>query len=441
MIRIFPDYTYGPGPRGTCWWDETVPAPDWPLLDRDLRVDVAIIGGGFTGASAALRLAEAGTSVALIEAGAPGWGASGRNGGFCCLGGGVATNAMLTKRFGDDGRRQYRQAEKAAIAHADTLMIRHGIDADRHSMGETLLAHRSRSRRRLDDIARRGAEDYGVEVEVLGADALPGRGLGSGFFGAATMPLGFAVNPRKLLFGVAGAAAQAGAQTFANSPVTAIRQTRVDLELDTPGGQIRAERVIVATNAYASEDIPPWIAARFLPVQSTILVSRPLTREERERQGWTSRQMCYDTRNLLHYFRLLPDNRMLFGTRGGILSSPRAEVRALARARRDFEAYFPAWTHIDTPFGWSGMVCLTGNGTPYVGPIPDLPGAFAAFGYHGNGVAMGLYAGDLVASQVLGADPAEIPVALRRPAGRFPFGRYRRVLVPPVYLAMNLGDI
>jgi len=82
MKRLFPDYTYGPGPRTNCWWDETIASPDWPVLQGEMDVDVAIVGGGFTGLSAALSLAEAGVSVAVLEAETPGWGASGRNGGF-----------------------------------------------------------------------------------------------------------------------------------------------------------------------------------------------------------------------------------------------------------------------------------------------------------------------------------------------------------------------
>ena len=87
MKRIYPEHTYGPGPRRGCWWDETCDAPEWPVFDTGPAVDVAIVGAGFTGLSAALHLAEAGVSVAVLDAETPGWGASGRNGGFCCLGG------------------------------------------------------------------------------------------------------------------------------------------------------------------------------------------------------------------------------------------------------------------------------------------------------------------------------------------------------------------
>lgn len=441
MKRIFPAYTYGPGPRGTCWWDETAAEPRWPRPDGDLCVDVAIIGGGFTGMNAALRLGEAGLSVAVCEAGTPGWGASGRNGGFCCLGGGKITNAELTRRFGDDGRRHYRATERAAVGFVAAQIDRHGIAAETHSVGETILAHRPRRVADLDEVVRLAREDYGVTAEIIDRRDLSAHGLGAGFFGAATTPVGFALNPRKYLFGLAGAAERAGVRLCANTEVTAIRRDRLGLALDTNTGQIRADRVIVATNGYSSDDLPDWLAARYIPTQSTVLVTRPLSDEDLRRQGWTSRQMCYDTRNLLHYFRLMPDNRMLFGMRGGLLSSPRSEAAALARIRRDFEAIFPAWANVDTPFGWSGMVCLSRNLTPFIGEVPNLPGVHAALAYHGNGVAMGSYAGHLLAGRLLGEDPCTVPAAMRRPPSRFPFGHWRRLVLPPAYLCLRIADL
>ena len=223
--------------------------------------------------------------------------------------------------------------------------------------------------------------------------------------------------------------------------MTAIESEGKGHLLRTDRGRLRTDRVIIATNGYSSDDLPDWLAARYIPAQSSVLVTRPLSDDELAAQGWTSHQMSYDSRNLLHYFRLMPDRRMLFGMRGGILSSPRVEALALRRVRQDFDAMFPAWRHVETPFGWSGMVCLARNQAPYIGPLPGRPGLHAALAFHGNGVAMGSFAGHLIAGDLLDTSPDAAPAAMRRPMQRFPFGRFRRILVPPVYLQMRIADL
>jgi glycine/D-amino acid oxidase-like deaminating enzyme len=184
------------------------------------------------------------------------------------------------------------------------------------------------------------------------------------------------------------------------------------------------------------------MAGRYMPAQSNVLVTRPLTQTELDAAGWTSRQMAYDTRNLLHYFRLMPDNRFLFGMRGGLVASPRAEAAITARARRHFEAMFPAWRDVETPHSWSGMVCFSANLVPYCGPIPDLPGAFAGFAFHGNGVAMGSYTGALLADLVQGKQTRFLhPAVMQAHAPRFPLGRFRRALLPAGYALAGLRDL
>ena len=162
MKRIFPAHAYGPGPRTACFWASTVPAPDFPVAEGDIACDVAVIGAGFTGLSAALHLAEAGEDVRVLEAETVGWGASGRNGGFCCLGGSAASDAMLRRAHGEDARREWRRAEIAAVETVRDLIVRHGIEADTHSEGETVLAHTARAAAGFPDRAARIEADYGI---------------------------------------------------------------------------------------------------------------------------------------------------------------------------------------------------------------------------------------------------------------------------------------
>ncbi|MEX0283415.1 MAG: NAD(P)/FAD-dependent oxidoreductase [Paracoccaceae bacterium] len=441
MRRIYSDYAFGNGPRDGCWWDETVAAPDWPVLDRDLKVDVAIVGGGFTGISAALTLAEAGAQVAVLEANSPGWGASGRNGGFCCLGGARMSHKQMVKQCGETGAQHYLETERAATELVAARLDRYDIDADRHSDGETLLAHSDAAMEEMRADAEVLASRHKVSVKVTEATDLATQGMNGNFHGAVTIPIGFALNPRKYLFGIARAAASAGAVFFQNSPVTGIEESRDRVTLTTPNGLVHCDRVIVATNAYSSEDVPDWMAGRYLPTQSNVLVARPLSDSVLDAQGWTTGQASYDSRHLLHYFRLMPDRRFLFGSRGGMRSTPGAEFAARRRNRLHFEQMFPAWRHVESAHQWSGMVCLSRTGAPFVGAIPGTKRQYAAMCYHGNGLAMGSWAGEHLARVMLDlAQTSGIPALMQSPLVRFPLGSLRRALVPPAYLGMRWAD-
>ncbi len=218
------------------------------------------------------------------------------------------------------------------------------------------------------------------------------------------VPIGFALNPRKYALGLAEAAKRAGARIFRQSPVVQISADAVGYRLKTPVSEVRARRLILATNGYSSDNLPGWLSGRFLPVQSNIIVTRELTEAELS-EGWHSDLMAYDTRNMLHYFRLLPERRFLFGMRGGIRADAAAQAEMQRAVRADFEAMFPMWAHVETPHFWSGLACLSRNLTPYAGPLGDMENAYTAMAYHGNGVAMASYSGKLLAGLITGHGP------------------------------------
>ena len=441
MRRIFSDFAYGPGPRSGCWWDETAKLPERDALKGAIDVDVAVIGAGFTGLSAALTLAEGGARVAVVEAQHVGWGASGRNGGFCCLGGSKADDTELDRKFGKDARLAYRQAEVQAVQHVSSVLERFGIDADRHSNGETALAHRPKDMQEMQCSAFAIVENYGVEPVFHEKGDLAAAGMGAeGVFGAMTVPIGFGLNPRKYVAGLAAAAETAGALIFEKSPVDRIRRQDGKWIVCVHGAEVSAAQTIVATNGYSSENLPDWLKARYLPTQSNVLVTRPLSDAELQAQGWFTDQMSYDTRNMVHYFRLMPDRRFLFGMRGTIQSSPQAERRARANTRRHFERMFPNWSHVEASHTWSGMVCLAFNKVPYVGAVPEQPGMWVAMCYHGNGVAMGSYSGRLVAEMAANGQSVDCPSVMEHPMRRFPLGSARRALVPPLYASLMWQD-
>ena len=249
MKRIFPDFTYSDAPRHGCWWDETIDAPIWSQADGELQLDVAIVGGGFTGLSAALHLAEQGVAVGVFEARTPGWGASGRNGGFCCLGGSKLSHKAMVRTYGEVGARAFGQAEADAVDLAGALILRHGIDADVHSKGETRLAH---SKHAFEKMQR----ELEGDTQLHKPSELAGLGLGGHFFGGVTANKGFALNPRKYLFGLARAAQDAGARLFQSGPVKNIADRSGGFELVLDRARVSAEKVLVCTNGYSSEDLP-----------------------------------------------------------------------------------------------------------------------------------------------------------------------------------------
>jgi len=444
MSRIFSEFAYETGRIENCFWAETVPdkALACPELLGDHQTEVAIIGAGFTGLNAALHLGGDGIETTVLDAHFPGFGASGRNGGFCCLGGSKASSIQLSKTYGHDARRAYRMAERHAVDHVSDLLSHVEIDADTHSSGETELAHSAFAFSGFKSDKARILDDYGLTAEIVPKPALAEHGLMGNFHGAITTPHGFALNPRKYLAGLLTAARAAGAQVFGHSAVQRIESSAGGYVLHTAKGRLRCKKLVVATNGYSSEDVPEWMAARYMPAQSSVIVTRPLTDDDLAAQGWFSNQAAYDSRTLLHYFRLMPNRQFLFGMRGGLRSSPTAEVKIQTLIRRDFEKMFPNWAHIETPWYWSGMVCLSSRLTPFCGAVPEMPNCFAGFAYHGNGVAMGSYTGTLLADLVQGK-PTRLPhpEIMQAVPKRFPLGRFRRALMWPTYMLAGIADL
>ena len=433
--RIYEDYAYSDAARAECIWPR--PEGDWPALEGDQQVEIAVIGGGFTGLSAALHLAEAGAEVVVLDAKAPGWGASGRNGGFCTIGGDKLGLRGIRKRFGEDATHAYFSAQKAAVELVAELLERHKLDAQTHSDGELVLAHTPRAMAGLRAEQSEWAE-LGHPPELIPAEDLKSRGMNGAFHGGLILPLGFALNPGRYVSGLASAAKKAGANLSAHSPVTQIDHAGTPHVLTTPTARITAKKLIIATNGYSSDGVPDWLTGRYLPVQSNILVTRKLTQDEIAAQGWSTDLMAYDSRNLLHYFRLLPDGRFLFGARGNVGASAEGQAAMRTRMKQHLAAMFPAWRDVETPQFWSGLISLSQDLLPYAGPIGDSTTAWAGLNYHGNGVAMGTWTGARLAEMALGRI-TELPVHTR-PLPRFPFPALRRNYLHAAFVGYRLKD-
>ena len=447
MPLVHSDALHFDRPVESYWEDSADPlALDLAPLSADETCDVAIIGGGYTGLSAALELAEHNVDVRLLEAGAIGWGASGRNGGFACIGSHKLGYRAMIKTYGLEATRSFYRAMKDSVALVADNCARLGIDAwtttGSHGEGEVTLAHLPN---RLADFREDQAfyrATFGEENEVLTREQLLERGFaGPQFHGGLLGSIGFGVHPLNYVRGLARAAHTKGARLHARSRVIRWEERAGWHHLSTATGSLKARRVLMATNGYTPEDVSRQHAGRILPALSNILVTRALTDAELSAQGWTSPILAYDSRNLLHYFRLLPNKRFLFGGRGGTDSSADAAAAYRLRLAAMFHHLFPAWTKVEITHFWRGFVCLSYDLVPYVGSLDEARTVWTALAYHGNGVAMGTWCGRAVARLMMAESARkDIPAVVTRRLAKFPLPAFRPLYLKGAYLWFGLKD-
>lgn len=413
-------------------------------LAADESVEVAVIGAGYAGLCAAYHLAGShGIEAVVLEAHRIGWGASGRNGGICSITLGKVPLATRIAEWGVAATRRALEIGVDAVERVRHLIATEGIACDPTPDGYVHVAHHparvAELRARLA-LYREALRYDGVEFLDRERLAREGHLRGPAAHGALRFRDVFGLHPLKYARGLARAAVRRGAVLHDRSPVVGWRREGRYHFLATPGGTIRARQVIVATNGYTPERLQPWLRGRLLPTTSNIVVTRPLTDGEWRDVG-TLRVQCYsDTRNLLFYWRRLPDGRMLFGGRAGLVNTG----AALRRRRRWLEdrmaAKFPVLAGVGSEYFWHGNVCLSYDLMPHVGFAGDDPSVVYALAYLGNGVSIATYSGGLAADLAAGKEvPRDTPLT---GAGlpRFPLPFLRRLYIAGAYLVYGIKD-
>ncbi|MBP6011924.1 MAG: FAD-binding oxidoreductase [Alphaproteobacteria bacterium] len=377
-------------------------APDAQPLIGDQSAEVAIIGAGYCGLSAAYHLAKAGIEARVLEAGPIAWGASGRNGGFSSIGASFLGPAELCSAYGEDDTLAFYKCLIDAVRLVEELATSEQFDIGRQGDGVWTFAHKPN---RLDELRAQASvlSRLGVDARVVSQDEFAARAFAcTEQFGALHEPVGFALNPIKYCLGLAAAASRRGAKLSAHARVTAWRRETGAHRLVTATGTLSAKRVIVACNGWLPEGLIPELHGRLMPVLSNIVTTRPLTDDELARQGWKTENPASNTRGHLAYLRLLPDKRLLFGGRGDTTGNPAGGIKMRTLLERRMAKLFPAFAGVEITHNWRGFIAATTRLTPALGELPNDRSVSYAFGCHGNGVAFMTWAGRELANRIAG---------------------------------------
>ena len=282
-------------------------------------------------------------------------------------------------------------------------------------------------------------ETFGYGAELLDAGDVERNYFKSDeAFGALRFPDGFGVHPLKLAQGVLRMARQAGAAVHRASPVTGWQADGPGYTVTTSKARVRAKHVVIATNGYTGDALDPAFKAKTLPVLSNIIVTRPMTAEEKAAANFMSTAPISDTRHVLFYYRRLPDDRLMIGGRGPIDERTADDSRWKARLLGALRAKFPALSALTMDYYWAGWVCLPYDSAPHVYHLDDQPNVWFSLGYCETGVAPALHFGSLLADRIAGGET--LPDALMHPLPKFPIAAFRRWGQRAMYAWYQLHD-
>jgi len=385
------------------------------------RVDVAVIGSGFTGLSAARTLAKRGVKVAVLEAETIGWGASSRNGGMVLTGLKLGVNKLISMYGREHTQRMYA-ASLASIDCVEQIVRQENIDCDFARSGHIEVACKQRH---FDDYARQAeviAREFNHKLGVVRKNELKDEIGSTVYYGGMVDEISAGCNPARYVAGLARAAMKAGAQVFEHTRVNSIgRESRngdTGWNISTSRGPLWAHEVFVGTSGYTSQATPA-LRKKVIPIGSFIITTEVLP-EALARELSPRHRMIYDSKNYLYYYRLTPDRRMLFGGRAAFFPENDQTIRRSAEIlRRGMIDVYPQLRDARIDFVWGGTLDFAFDIMPHAG---QLDGMYYALGYAGHGVAMATYQGQKMAELMCGEKPENPFAGIPFPGG--PLGLY-----------------
>jgi glycine/D-amino acid oxidase-like deaminating enzyme len=403
------------------YWLTTADFPKTEIRTLPESVDVAVIGAGFTGLSAARTLAQSGARAAVLESETVGWGASSRNGGMVLTGMKLGVNQLISM-YGRDLTRRMYAASLATVDCVEQIVREEAIDCDFSRCGHLEVACKQKH---FDDYARQVdviAREFNHQLRVVHKNELSAE-IGSNiYYGGMADEVSAGLNPARYVAGLGRAAAKAGAEIFEHTRVENLqRESRAGesgWKITTSRGPLWAREIFIATSGYTSKATPA-LQKKLIPIGSFIITTEVLPAKLASELSPRNR-MIYDSKNYLYYYRLTPDRRMLFGGRAAFFPETNQTIRRSAEIlRRGMIEVYPQLRDAKIDYVWGGTLDFAFDIMPHAG---QLDGMYYAVGYAGHGVAMATYQGQKMAELISG-DKSENPfVGIKFPGA--PLGLY-----------------
>jgi len=413
-------------------WNATAnPAPNCPPFFDKAETDVAVIGGGYTGLSAALHLAEAGQHATVLEAETIGWGASGRNGGQVNPGLKDSPDAIEAKFGAEIGGRMI-DLSGAAGQLVFSLIERHSIQCDAMPVGWVRAAHNKKTLNELKAIAGQW-QRRGAPIQVLNADEVSDL-IGTKIYcGGLIDHRGGNLHPLNYALGLAVAAIRAGAVVHEHNRAIRLEKAGEGYKIETPGGVLQAGKVLLCTNGY-TEGLAPPLAKTIVPIRSVQVATAPLSDTARA-SILPKCQAPSDMRRLLLYYRMDAHGRFIMGGRGAY--GDRGTRRQFEALREVTRQMFPQIGDVTWQNAWGGFVAVTADHYPRLNLLGS--GILAGLGYNGRGVAMATAMGKVMSDWATGVpdEALDFPVSQVQP---IPFHRLRKLAVGATVARYRLLD-